>query len=181
MDKRVMSELEYIVQAYGYTRIDWERIRRCTREEKETLIPWVKELIAWEKKYRLEGLLILEEWIQDLESPLEKLMVDRCCDCGNPPERRSEIFYNFLCSSDLDDVSYLEICAAPPVPPGTLAAGLCDRHHHGQAPDLLSGPGFPAAVSDSGAPRPGRSRLGLNRRGGLRKRGTIQKIPAIIV
>ena len=58
MDKRVMSELEYIVQAYGYTRIDWERIRRCTREEKETLIPWVKELIAWEKKYRLEGLLI---------------------------------------------------------------------------------------------------------------------------
>ena len=108
MDKRVMSELEYIVQAYGYTRIDWERIRRCTWEEKETLIPWVKELIAWEKKYRLEGLLILEEWIQDLESPLEKLMVDRCCDCGNPPEIRSEIFYNFLCSSDLDDVSYLK-------------------------------------------------------------------------
>ena len=35
-------------------------------------------------------------------------MVDRCCDCGNPPERRSEIFYNFLCSSDLDDVSYLK-------------------------------------------------------------------------
>ena len=108
MDKRVMSELEYIVQAYGYTRIDWERIRRCTREEKETLIPWVKELIAWERKYRRNGLLILEEWIQDLESPLEKLMVYRFCDCGNPPEIRSEIFYNFLCSSELDDVSYLK-------------------------------------------------------------------------
>ena len=62
-----------VVECLGHARIDWERVRRCTREEKEQAARLIDRLVKMEEQIRIEGdAVAYKDFINTLDDPFQE-------------------------------------------------------------------------------------------------------------
>ena len=96
----------YVAEYLGHSRIDWEKIRRCTKEEKQSMVPWIKKLVENHRDY-VAGFSKREDLAEILDDPFERYAFDfflRDTDY----EILSTVLYNFVSASELPNAKYLE-------------------------------------------------------------------------
>ena len=97
-----------VVECLGHARIDWERVRRCTREEKEQAARLIDRLVKMEEQIRIEGdAVAYKDFINTLDDPFQETAMLLLFN-DYEYETVSNILYNFIVSSDLPDGKYLE-------------------------------------------------------------------------
>ena len=97
-----------VVECLGHARIDWERVRRCTREEKEQAARLIDRLMQVEEQLRIEGdAVAYKDFINTLDDPFQETAMLLLFN-DYEYETVSNILYNFIVSSDLSDGKYLE-------------------------------------------------------------------------
>ena len=97
-----------VVECLGHAHIDWERVRRCTREEKEQAARLIDRLVKMEEQIRIEGdAVAYKDFINTLDDPFQETAMLLLFN-DYEYETVSNILYNFIVSSDLPDGKYLE-------------------------------------------------------------------------
>ncbi|MCI9576181.1 MAG: hypothetical protein HFJ84_05880 [Clostridiales bacterium] len=99
-----------------HSRIDWEKIRNCSFKEKETLLPFIQKLKFCENfffpdplsLYFQSPLLILKSLFDTFqEDEYERMAALLIIESVNP-QAICSILYNYISSSHLSNIKYLE-------------------------------------------------------------------------
>lgn len=87
--------------------IDWEKIGKCSTEDKEKLLIYIEQLLLIKKNFAQEGIYCFKDYLQKHADDFESIAIDLVCQ-GCMPNIVSEILSNLLQSTCLTETQYLK-------------------------------------------------------------------------
>lgn len=101
-----LNDVPFTIQNMGHYRIDWEKIRSCSMQQKQDMLRFVDKLISLEKSI-LAGELTLSGLINCFDDYFEKYAISLLIN-DTRYETISDVLYNFISSTPLSPEVYLK-------------------------------------------------------------------------
>ena len=101
-----LNDVPFTIQNMGHYRIDWEKIRSCSMQQKQYMLRFVDKLISLEKSI-LACELTLSGLINCFDGYFEKYAISLLIN-DTKYETLSDILYNFISSTPLSPEVYLK-------------------------------------------------------------------------
>lgn len=87
--------------------IDWERLKRSKKEDKDKMLKYISELIILKNSFDEIGIHCFENYSQEHADNFEMTAIDLICQ-GCMPDVVSMILSNLIQSTSLSDMQYMK-------------------------------------------------------------------------